>query len=326
MKLLSLVNSGESLEKVLSLIVCAYESNSEFYYSFDEVIVFYYPNIIKSKPESKHVGLLKSLYDNKIIQYFIDKKISSYYLFKNKTLNCLVNSKKISERQKHKLTINDGLFRKFITNISWIEIFPEFEKTIIEFLEQNYSNLKILKINDIYSITHIVKTIPHYQSFAKIYFFDYNGSTILKKINKSYCNNDKLKILQQYNNASIYYSYNVYLFLMIISDYIDNNYNIILGYRFMKSSPRMTYDVAIDYMLKKHQTIIEPRNVKFNEELNKISYRVSVNERSYIVIYKLFIDFLKKILINKLNIYTFSHILSNFGDNILDYVKKIRYN
>ena len=49
MRIVSLVNSGESLEKTVALIMTAYESNLHFYSSFDEVLVFYSNNIKKSK-------------------------------------------------------------------------------------------------------------------------------------------------------------------------------------------------------------------------------------------------------------------------------------
>lgn len=53
MKIVSLVNSGESLEKAAALIITAYESNFQFYSSFEEVIVFYSNNIKNQKEIEK---------------------------------------------------------------------------------------------------------------------------------------------------------------------------------------------------------------------------------------------------------------------------------
>ena len=182
-----------------------------------------------------------------------------------------------------KLMKEEKLFIKIVSNLPWYEIFPEHKNKIINYLEKKYNNLKILKINDIYDLNELVSQQPFYQSFGKIYFYDYNGSTISKKISKK---ND-----QNYESVmknSIYMTFNVFAFIIVIYNFAKAN-NFIYGYRPMRSSPRESYNKAIEYINDNYdKTIIEPRNIKFNEQLSKYSYSLPINDRSTLAIYDIF--------------------------------------
>lgn len=279
MKLVSLVNSGESLEKVVSLVYCAYESNPDFYHSFEEVIVFYSPNIKKKKNDEKVVGIIDSLYKNKCYKYISKKDIE-----KQNVLKSLYKKNKITKRQFEKLYENESLFNQIITNMSWNEIFTDFENYVIKKCESRFKNLKIYNINNFYSINELILLLPHYQSFGKVYFYDYNGSMISKKVYKSF----NIKSISNLYNNSIYYTFNVYILIILIYNYAKNN-SIYIGYRPMKTTPRKTYDAAINYIINNYdKTIVEPRNTSFNKLLSNYSFYLSSNERSYLAIYMIF--------------------------------------
>ena len=136
-KLISIVNSGESLEKVAALISTAYKSNPCFYYSYDEVLVFYSDNIIKNKNMVNTYGLLSSLIDNCIAKKMlnIDKTID-IIKYRKQILKNLYTNKSISYRQLQKLTKDNDLFIKLVSSLPWSEIFPNHKYKIINYLEK----------------------------------------------------------------------------------------------------------------------------------------------------------------------------------------------
>ena len=297
MKLISLVNSGESLEKVISLIVMAYNSNYEFYSSFDEVVVFYSPNIIKSKKDLKIVGTVKSLLEVGILKLFYNcENFDELYAIRNNILDVLLQRGKISYRQREKLNSNKELFLKVVVNLSWLEVFPDIEEMIIKYISKEYNNLKLINISSYCNIIDAIQINPYFQDFEKIYFYDYNGSTIMKKVNKASDYRALLKIEQN----SIYYTYNVYGFMLIVYKYFAESENIILGYRQMKNTYRKTYAKALNYILKNcYEVLVEPRNINYNNELGKQPFSLGDNERCYYATYNIFSQIVRNILKNK---------------------------
>lgn len=298
MKLVSLVNSGESLEKTISLITMAYSSNYNFYSSFDEVIVFYSPNIMKSKNDFKTVGTVKSILEVGILKLLYNcEKLDDLFTIKNIILNNLLRCKKITYRQKEKLQNNKNLFLKLITNMSWLEVFPELENLIIENISGKYKNLRIISMSSSYNLMDIIPILPSFQDFGKIYFYDYNGSTIMKKVNKV----SNYNLLHSIEQNSIYFTYNVYVFMLIAFDYVIKSEDVILGYRQMKNTYRKSYTEAINYILKKcSKVMIEPRNINYNNELGNHPFRLGANERGYYATYNIFIQIIKNIFKERL--------------------------
>ena len=291
MKIVSLVNSGESLEKAAALIITAYESNFQFYSSFEEVIVFYSNNIKKSKRDKKVIGTVKSLFDSHLLQLLYDFNEEKDLLkIKDVVLDILYKRKKISSRQKNKLMNNEELFLKLIINMSWLEVFPELEKLLIKEMRKIYKNVRFVSMCD-YQLVNIIEFIPHFQSFGKLYFYDYNGNTVLKKVNK----NVSIEKIKNVEKNSIYYTFNVYIFILIIFDFVKNN-NTILGYRPMANTYRKSYSAAIDYVLKNYdKSIIEPRNVKFNKKLSAWPIRLEDNVRLYNVTVTIIDEFIRNV-------------------------------
>ena len=54
-KLISVLNSGESLEKALILAKLGMEQNREFYSNYDEVEVIYFENLPKKDKNGKYI-------------------------------------------------------------------------------------------------------------------------------------------------------------------------------------------------------------------------------------------------------------------------------
>ena len=295
MRIVSLVNSGESLEKTVALIMTAYESNLHFYSSFDEVLVFYSNNIKKSKNDDKIIGTVKSLFDSHLIQLIYNYSQEKDLLkIKYTILDNLHERKRISNRQKNKLANDEVLFLKLITNMSWLEVFPNLEKKLIEKVSSLYKNVRFINMCD-YPLTKIIEFIPHFQSFGKIYFYDFNGNTVLKKVNKI----SSLNKLENVKKNSIYYTFNVYIFIMIIFRFLKYNNDIIFGYRKMKNTYRKSYYVSINYVLSNYNnTIIEPRNFKFNEKLSKWPIRLGDNVRLYNVTVQILKEFIENLQLN----------------------------
>ena len=270
----------------------AYESNLHFYSSFDEVIVFYSNNIRKSKNDDKIIGTVKSLFDSHLIQLIYNYSEEKDLLeIKYTILDNLYDRKRISNRQKIKLANDEKLFLKLIINMSWLEVFPNLEKKLIEKVSSLYKNIKFINICN-YPLPKIIEFIPHFQSFGKIYFYDFNGNTVLKKVNKS----TSLNKIENVGKNSIYYTFNVYIFIMIIFHFLKNNSNIIFGYRKMKNTYRKSYYVSINYVLSNYNnTIIEPRNFKFNEKLSEWPIRLGDNLRLYNVTVQILREFIENI-------------------------------
>ena len=151
--------------------------------------------------------------------------------------------------------------------------------------------MKIFKIQDLYTISDLLSQQPLYQSFGKLYYYDYNGSTITKRISKS----TSLNHLKNLRDKSIYYTFNVFVLLIALYNYAKTH-NTIIGYRLMKSSPRKSYDEAIKYVISNtKESLIEPRNYIFNECLSKYSFSLSINDRSTLAIYDVFKDIIDEI-------------------------------
>ena len=286
MKLVSLVNSAESLEKTLALVISAYDSNFEFYNKFDEVIVFYSQNIIKKTNNYNTVGTLKSLLDNHILEFFYN----CYDLNKIKILMLeeLYKNHKITLRQKKKLTNNNILLEKILDNISWLEVLPDLEYKMIKMIKDKYKNVNLINMKN-NSLVEIIQNIPHFQSFGKIYFYDYNGSTIMKKVNKG----TNILELKNFSKNSLYFTFNVYIFLIIIYRYLENNNDIIFGYRPMKNTYRKAYSESLKYILDNYKNvIIEPQNSCYNNELSEQPIRLGDDMRTYNASYNILNKFL----------------------------------
>ncbi len=297
MKLISLVNSGESLEKVVALVVTAYQSNEAFYNSFDKVVVFYGKNIIKSKSDTNIAGITKSLlkYDkNNVLNY----SMNNLFNHKKEILCKLKSSNKITNRQFQKMMNNKKMFLSIINHMCWYDIFPELEHSIICKLKAKYNNLDIINLSLFDDIHNVITCIPHYQRFGKLYFYTYDGGTMSKKVSKLVDNKEQFKKLKKFEASSLYYTYNIYIFLMLVNFYLNTNntHDYILGYRLMKSFPRKTYDVAINYLcsINHKKTIIEPRNIIFNKKLDTYMKYTSMNERSMHATYDIFFEFIEK--------------------------------
>ena len=215
MKLVSLVNSGESLEKVVALVVTAYQSNKEFYDSFDKVIVFYGKNIIKSKSDTNIAGITKSLlkYDRNNV---LDYSMNNLFDYKKEILCKLRKSNKITNRQFQKMMNNKKLFLSVINNLCWHDIFPELEHSIICKLKEKYKNLEVISLSPLDNIHNVIACIPHYQRFGKLYFYTYDGGRITKKVSKLVAEKKQFEKLEKYEENSLYYTYNIYIFLMLV--------------------------------------------------------------------------------------------------------------
>ena len=70
----------------------------------------------------------------------------------------------------------------------------------------------------------------------------------------------------------------------------------------MKSFPRKTYDIAIDYLcsVNNENTIIEPRNIMFNKKLDTYMKYTSINERSMHATYDIFFGFIENLNISSI--------------------------
>lgn len=114
---------------------------------------------------------------------------------------------------------------------------------------------------------------------------------MLKRVNK----NISIEKVKNVEKNSIYYTFNVYIFILIIFDFVKNN-NTILGYRPMANTYRKSYSAAIDYVLKNYdKSIIEPRNVKFNKKLSAWPIRLEDNVRLYNVTVTIIDDFIRNV-------------------------------
>lgn len=256
MKIVSLLNSGESLDKAIALIDCAFKSNPNFYRAFERIYVFYCNDLTKKKGYYAS-GSIKSFIEIQK-QLGAESKYTREYI-----INRLIKKGFISFRMANNLEIDNNRFSRLIQNIPWYLVFDDECKKILCFMKSKYSNVEFINIGKAFNAAKITSIMPYYSRISKLYLFLRDGNLKAYRLGK---NDINLPKVQKIEKQSIFAGGNVYLFIILIADFMVNNLGLdcYIGYRPASRFKRKAYDRALEFINDKYMTMIEPKNVAYN--------------------------------------------------------------
>ena len=296
MNLVSIVNSGEALEKALAL-GCFALSNKEndFYDQYDKIIVYYGENLPKKETSLNTLGTLGGcihyLNNKKLIPY---KKIEDLFDDKRFIIDRLIVENRISERIAEKIYNNDDVFMKIAVNSPWDIICRDQSTDFISLCKQMHPKLELRRLTFQDDFSLFLQTIPMYSKLAKLFVLNYDSVISTRHFGKQSENSVSKKGLVDIPRNSIVQSGNVYAFLIRLNQLAKEHFvNYTLGYKPMTKFPRKSYDLAMRYLMETNETkIIEPGNQAFIKELKKVKTYSSREERITKAIYNVLNDFI----------------------------------
>jgi len=293
--LISLLNSGESLEKAVVLTKLALEQNPSFYSNYQKITILYCENLPKKEKDMQIHGTLGGIIENlkDDLKY---KKLEDLWEDKENILNKAENLNKISKRTKEKLLTNKNRFDKIIPKFPWYYFLEDYKKFLInEFLDNGKVCLQFLNYsNELPNI--IQKTSSFYLWKSKLYTLNSEGSIGQQILHKEHCSlnlelteKDKRQIERLNKNPVL--SPNVLTFILgTYYSCCNKNEDILVGYRYFKKIKRTSYDLGIKFLRKKSDLNIveEPKNKLFNDLLDEVDkkYRgISLEKKVNLAIY-----------------------------------------
>ncbi len=284
MRLFSILNSGESLEKTIVLTELAILSNKEFYSEFDETYVAYSTNLPKKKEVLNIHGTIGGL-----VEYMGDKiGYNNEQLWEDKEFitEKLRDAKLISARTQMKLLNDKDRFYRLIPNVSWYEVFPEVKDRMISRIEkisnENGINLKMIYLNLKEIDIEIIDSISRKGYYGRLFFLNADGTIGSKVLERG-----KINEIYEIIRRSVNLSFNVYGFIISNYEIMRTERDVCFGIRYFKrfeydknfktfsgkfsAHKRKSYVKALDSLKEMGaSTIIEPSNYKFGELLKEI--------------------------------------------------------
>jgi len=270
--LISILNSGESLEKAVILTKLALEYNPSFYSQYNKLRIFYFENLPRRKTSPKVHGTIGGLLEN------IDPKIHQGYCSyddlwddRGKVLEILFRRERITERTKEKLEKDKARFDKMMPHIPWYFLFKKFKEVLIS---QVATNTKIsLEYVDFKNTSfEVIDKSPNPDWWSRPYILNPDGIVSSRYFWKGWSRTAN-KNQSEPIKRSIALSPNVHLFLKgIYYSFCESDENISIGFRGFRRDKRPSYDQGIKFIFDKMNSrcVEEPRNVLFNRLLDEI--------------------------------------------------------
>ena len=286
MKVVSLVNSGESFDKAVALIDCAFKSDADFYKSFEQVLVFYCNDLTKKKGQRASGSVAAFLDMQK--QYCNEHKITREHI-----INLLYKKGFVTLRGTIRLLQDEQRYSKFIENMPWYLVFDEEKNRILDFMKIKYPNVEFINIGDAFHAKRIASVLPYYQRIGKLYLLLRDGNVKAFRIGKKDIGVPKILKCEA---QRIVAGGNVYSFIMLIADYASKmiGANFCIGYRPASRFKRKAYDSAIEYVNANFLTRVEPKNVAYNKYYTSID-NIQAEDLNYKVICAAFLDAVKEL-------------------------------
>ena len=293
--LVSIHNSGESLEKSIALIYNTLNKNFNFYSNY-KIIIFYGHNLSK-KVENFSTSAHGSIgfYQNNYLNENWCPECSNEYLWNNKQdiLNLLINKKIISNRYAEKLYSNIVLYTDFISRLPFGYINSEFINKIINNSKEIFPNVEFIPIDLEKNYAKIYESLPKNKNIYSIYALE-NKCVIGHYdmvIQLDYRYDKRLQHLFKELGRKAVLSGNSAMFLASIS-YLTSDIDKTIGYRNHKYS-RPNRDNALYEILKSNNGIIEPKNEDYNSYYDKVTSCNNMEEKSNEVVALAFKDYIK---------------------------------
>lgn len=275
-RLLSLSNSGESLEKVLTLYYHALKSNPDFYDQYN-VILFYGNNLPKKEKAGCAHGTI-GFYD----KYFHDVPIlppcSRQYFLEHMdfVLNQLLYDGMITGRQVKELKQAQDRFWDFVKHLPLGAVYPKFTEELIKTAKRE---LGIFKLQSLHLEENYCKVLAKIKADAghySIYALESDGTVGTYYLHP----NDENKMTHLYAELSRrpVLSGNSGLLLHQISNRIGNYTTV--GYRVHKKRIRANREHALQMLLANRNSVLEPKNHEFTEYYQSLDPSLSDEEKS----------------------------------------------
>ncbi len=264
--LVSILNSGESLEKAVVLMSSAVKLNFEFYSRYDKIVSIYFENLPRTNKTTVHGtfgGLIQNFKNEKFIPY---NSIDDLWDDREKILEKLVSNGRISKRMEIKLQNDKIRFDRTILHIPWYFTLDKF-KSYLENSLMNDHKME-LKFFDFKKISLNMFNCPPDNLDCKLFLLHpdgFVGSRLIRKWKK----NNSVKQLRPVER-SIVVSPNVLTFLTAINQYCSTLDKFEIGYRPFIRTKRESYDRGIKFLRQNNFLVEEPRNTAFNTVLDEI--------------------------------------------------------
>lgn len=294
MNLVSLVNSGESIEKTLSLYFSAIKYNKSFYDNFDKVLLFYDENLRKHRGESFAHGSIGANISYLSRQYDIKYKTEDdLWGDKEEILNTLFLGKRLTERNIEKLSRNFSRYIEVVCNLPMELIDKKFYKNVLHNFSLEHKNVELVKLNLRDNFLSFLENLPD-DSSAQLHILDTEGSIGNRVFQTPLILKEKTSFIN-FVDKSVVVSGNVYVFLMKIQEFLkntDKDWIVACRKKSMLNRDSSRKGLEQIELLKENATITEPKNDHFNEILNSLKPLSYSNEdlvnKS---VYKNFLDF-----------------------------------
>ena len=267
--LLSIHNSGESLEKTIALCYCTLQNNFDFYTQYN-MEVFYSYNLPKTNDDievSGSVGFYAKYFSN---YYWCPPCKKDYlWMYKDDILNKLIIKGRISKRVAEKLSMNQNLFWEVLRKIPFEYLYPEFYRKLLKETKKMLGNIKFISTELSNEFVNIYNELPLDKRLYSIYSLEGNGiiGHYDMEIPNDYRYSKRLVHLFSSLNKQIVLSGNSAMFIASIGHKI--NQKGLIGYRNHKY-PRVSRDYALSQLLIGKESIIEPKNAIFNSYYDKM--------------------------------------------------------
>lgn len=287
--LISILNSGESLEKAVILTNLAIQGNPDFYAQYNNVRVLYFENLPRRKNSPGVHGTIRGLFEN-----MDSRKQTGYDSYeelwddKGKILDILLNQGRITERIKEKLLQNRERYIRTIPNLPWHFIFDGFREKLLDLIGE--TGVKIEYIDFKKTSFEVIDRAPNPDWRSRHYILNPDGITSSRYFWKGW-SREANKNQREPIERSIVLSPNIHLFLKgVYYSLFEKNKDVLIGFRNFKRFQRNSYDEGIRFFLDKMDSrcVEEPRNVLFNCLLDEVDQRygiVSSEEKTNLAIY-----------------------------------------
>lgn len=287
-KLISLNNSGESLEKSLSLYSTALQGNELFYNNF-EVDIYYGHNLPKKNKKMSAHGTVK-FYDTYFKEFECCNK-ENLWERRDVVLNYVVDKGYLSNRLAEKISRNQKRFWKIIGNFPLEYIYPQHFLKLKNYISKLYPNVHFKPLYLEQNFMKIYSILPKNKYAYSIYSLEGDGNIGHYYFNikgNQYFERNLYHIFKELARKPVL-SGNSAILLAQIGHFGKANHCIV-GYRNHNRYPRPNRNYALNQMNNKK--ILEPSNNLFGHYFCKENSKLSIEEQANIAIAKAYRDFL----------------------------------
>jgi len=294
--LISILNSGESLEKAAVLTKLAVQRNPDFYDQYDNVRVLYFENLPRKKNSPGVHGTIKGLFEN--MDSGRQTGYNSYEELwddKERVLDILLSRGRITERTKGKLLEDKERYIKTVPNLPWYLIFDGFREKLLDLVEETGAKIEYIDFKK--TSFEVIDRAPNPDWRSRPYILNPDGITSSRYFWKGW-SKEANKNQREPIERSIVLSPNIHLFLKgVYYSLFERDEGISVGFRKFRRFQRNSYDEGINFFLDKmgSRCVEEPRNVLFNSLLDEVDKKygiVSSETKTNLAVY----HYLNKIL------------------------------